>query len=498
MSTILENERVLATKIAYVGASGTGKSSNLKQIRKLPTASSPSSPAETVLWRPTHMGKFKGELEIHVTLDAIAGTDDLAAIVSGYDGIVLVVEPTEATLARDAAVVAALRPLLTAGGPSVVVQINKRDLPGALAADDVAARLQISDFPHFSASADGGNGVLETLGKVVRMVLGKVGGTDVFAARTEAPREEANLPPTAGGIMRRIDALDGSLAARLEQVAMMADRLEGLEGAFSTRIDRLIGAQALDLASIRAAQIPAEALLSPLGIRIDALERSLLGRIETIVEAQALEATANKSIFAAISAIATSQAEAVRSHESLARELTVLNARLIAVARDATAINEATGAQRSEIKAFSAALAAEREEFAARDRSARDQIANVERTVALVAEQVRDTADQLREVTVRQLDQAAHNGEVTNEIASQTNALANVNAAVEVLGRTLREFAPLPRAVMGVEEALQKALTGQDALGERLETLENDLASIAEGVSALGADLKKPKGWFGG
>jgi hypothetical protein len=444
------------------------------------------------------MGKFKGELEIHVTLDAVTGTDDLATIVGSYDGIVLVVEPTEATLARDAAVLAALRPLLTAGGPSVVVQINKRDLPGALTADDVAARLQISDFPLFSASADGGNGVLETLGKVVRMVLGEVGGTDVFAARTEAPREEGNLPPTAGGIMRRIDALDGVLAARLEQVATTADRLEGLEGAFSTRIDRLIGAQALDLASIRAAQLPAEALLSPLGIRIDALERSLLGRIETIVEAQALEATANKSIFAAISAIATSQAEAVRSHESLARELTVLNARLIAVARDTTAVHEATGAQTSELKALYATISAEREVYAARDRSARDQVANLERTVALVAEQVRDTAAQLREVSVRQLDQAAHNGEVTTEIASQTNALANVSAAVDGLGRALREFAPLPRALGGVEEALQKALSSQEALGERFETLENDLASVAEGVSSLGADLKKPKGWFGG
>jgi hypothetical protein len=330
------------------------------------------------------------------------------------------------------------------------------------------------------------------------MVLGEVGGTDVFAARTEAPREEGNLPPTAGGIMRRIDALDGVLAARLEQVATTADRLEGLEGAFSTRIDRLIGAQALDLASIRAAQLPAEALLSPLGIRIDALERSLLGRIETIVEAQALEATANKSIFAAISAIATSQAEAVRSHESLARELTVLNARLIAVARDTTAVHEATGAQTSELKALYATISAEREVYAARDRSARDQVANLERTVALVAEQVRDTAAQLREVSVRQLDQAAHNGEVTTEIASQTNALANVSAAVDGLGRALREFAPLPRALGGVEEALQKALSSQEALGERFETLENDLASVAEGVSSLGADLKKPKGWFGG
>lgn len=498
MATILENERVLATKIAYVGASGTGKSANLKQIRKLPTASSPNSAAETVLWRPTHMGKFKGEFEIHVTLDAIPATDDFTTIVNGYDGLVLVVEPTEEALARDAAVLSALRPLLNADGPSVVVQINKRDLPGALTADDVVARLQISDFPYFYASADGGNGVLETLGKVVRMVLGKMGGSEAFAPRSEAAREETSHAPTASGILRRIDALDGALSARLEQVAVTADRLEGLEGALTARIDRLVGTQATDIASVRAAQVPAEALLTPLGIRIDALERSLLGRIETIVEAQALEATANKSIFAAISAIATSQAEAVRSQESLARELTVLNARLIAVARDTTAINEAMGAQKSELKALSAAFAAEREAYATRDRSARDQVANLERTVAVVAEQVRDTAAQLREVSVRQLDQAAQHGEVSTEIAAQTSALSNVGAAVDALGRTLREFAPLPRAVMGVEESLQKALTGQDALSERLETLENDIASVAEGVSSLGADLKKPKGWFGG
>ena len=109
MATILENERVLATKIAYLGAHGAGKSANLKQIRKLPTAATPDPAAETVLWRPTHMGKFKGELEIHVTLDAVADSENFSRIAQIYDGLVLVVEPTEATLARDLALVAALR-----------------------------------------------------------------------------------------------------------------------------------------------------------------------------------------------------------------------------------------------------------------------------------------------------------------------------------------------------------------------------------------------------
>ena len=52
-----------------------------------------------------------------------------------------------------------------------VLQLNKRDLPGALPAQELVHQLQLKQEPVFEAVAVKGVGILETLKAVARQVL---------------------------------------------------------------------------------------------------------------------------------------------------------------------------------------------------------------------------------------------------------------------------------------------------------------------------------------
>ena len=52
-----------------------------------------------------------------------------------------------------------------------VLQLNKRDLPTAMAVDDLKRELSKKDEPVFEAIANQGKGVFETLKEVARLVL---------------------------------------------------------------------------------------------------------------------------------------------------------------------------------------------------------------------------------------------------------------------------------------------------------------------------------------
>jgi hypothetical protein len=52
-----------------------------------------------------------------------------------------------------------------------VLQLNKRDLPGAMPVEDLAKQLQVKGEPIIEAVAVTGQGVFETLREVAKLVL---------------------------------------------------------------------------------------------------------------------------------------------------------------------------------------------------------------------------------------------------------------------------------------------------------------------------------------
>ena len=55
----------------------------------------------------------------------------------------------------------------------MVIQFNKRDLPGIMSVEELNARLNTKGRPHFEASATVGNGVFDTLKLIIKLVLEK-------------------------------------------------------------------------------------------------------------------------------------------------------------------------------------------------------------------------------------------------------------------------------------------------------------------------------------
>src|SRR6185295_18981194 len=98
------------------------------------------------------------------------------AILRGTDGIVLVADSQEARLAANVESVRNLEKNLREQEIEIaevpyVLQLNKRDLPSALPADELRQLLAIKDEPTFEATATTGAGVFETLKGIAREVL---------------------------------------------------------------------------------------------------------------------------------------------------------------------------------------------------------------------------------------------------------------------------------------------------------------------------------------
>lgn len=97
-------------------------------------------------------------------------------LLKGVDGVVFV---ADSQIDRDEANAEAMQSLyetLDAGGYDVsrlplVIQYNKRDLPGILAVEELRAHLNPAGVPDFESVATEGKGVFETLAAVSRLVV---------------------------------------------------------------------------------------------------------------------------------------------------------------------------------------------------------------------------------------------------------------------------------------------------------------------------------------
>jgi mutual gliding-motility protein MglA len=98
------------------------------------------------------------------------------AVLRGADGIIFVADSQEARLQANVESIRNLDSHLKSYGRDVgeipyVLQLNKRDLPSALPADELWRRLNVKGEPTVEATAPNGQGVLETLKVAAREVL---------------------------------------------------------------------------------------------------------------------------------------------------------------------------------------------------------------------------------------------------------------------------------------------------------------------------------------
>jgi mutual gliding-motility protein MglA len=189
MAYLNVKERVIEAKIVYYGAGLSGKTTNLEQVKKLSAGGncgemmSLNTDGDRTLyfdWLPYNIGKVSG-CEVKIQLYTVPGQPQYAEtrrkVLSGADGVVLVLDSQSGALEKNLSTLKDLRAHIAANKLEHVpwvVQLNKRDLPTAMAPEDLLKMVGLSGSAYVEAVAAEGRGVFETLQEATKAVLESV------------------------------------------------------------------------------------------------------------------------------------------------------------------------------------------------------------------------------------------------------------------------------------------------------------------------------------
>ncbi len=188
MAMINPRQKELIAKIVYYGPGLGGKTTNLKYIFD---HTSPSSRGELVTLNtqgdrtlffdvlPLNLGTIKGykiRFQLYTVPGQVFYSESRKIILRGVDGIVFVADSQRERMDANIESIEDLQENLRQYNYSFatmpyVLQLNKRDLPTAVPADEMKKALVIKGEPVVEAIAIRGVGVMETLKEIAKQVL---------------------------------------------------------------------------------------------------------------------------------------------------------------------------------------------------------------------------------------------------------------------------------------------------------------------------------------
>jgi hypothetical protein len=314
MAYLNVRERRIEAKIAYVGGDLAGKATNFDQLKlatndarigKIETTTTDDGVRLSLAWQPPE-SRFR-DCDVLVSIVAEHGamsTDRFANVLREADGVVVVVDAHPSAHARNLASLTTVRDVMARAesrNVPIVIQINKTDLPDALAADDVVGALDAQDFTHVIAAAARGEGVIETLEAALNEVLSSM--------QTELNQHEDGTPPTvrpaaANGATAQSPGADAArsgghpLLAALRQVLRetVREHVDELETRVSarleaslTRIEQRISATERNIESLvsHASTLASKDDVSSVGGRLDRVRDDVKTELVRTLEARA-------------------------------------------------------------------------------------------------------------------------------------------------------------------------------------------------------------------
>ncbi|MGH9343494.1 MAG: GTP-binding protein [Terriglobia bacterium] len=191
MSFINKALREINCKIVYYGAGLGGKTTNLQWIfeqtsrdsgEKMLSLATENDRTLFFDFLPLDLGTVRGfkiRLHLYTVPGQISYQTSRKLILRGVDGVVFVADSHSSRMEANFAAIDDLQQNLKELGEDFrklpyVLQINKRDLAGALPANRMASLLMRKDEPVFEAVANQGVGVLDTLKSIGRQVLSRM------------------------------------------------------------------------------------------------------------------------------------------------------------------------------------------------------------------------------------------------------------------------------------------------------------------------------------
>lgn len=211
MVSINYSAREVCCKIVYYGPGLSGKTTNLQYVHsKVPGNTrgeliSLATEADRTLYfdfLPINIGTINGftaKFQLYTVPGQVYYNATRKLVLRGVDGIVFVADSQPEKMDENIESLTNLAENLREYGYDittipVVLQFNKRDLPGVLSIEELNARLNPHNWPTYEASATVGNGVFDTLKRIIKMVLDKAKSTSAPKMRPAAVASKPAAP----------------------------------------------------------------------------------------------------------------------------------------------------------------------------------------------------------------------------------------------------------------------------------------------------------------
>ena len=183
--------REINVKIVYFGVPNSGKLTNLSNLYNRVASDSKGkmisleADYDRVIFfdflppdLPDIRG-FKVRVHVYMVKGSLLYTQNMVKQMKGTDGVVLVVDSDPARQDENQQAMADLANLLKENGADIstipyVIQYNKRDLPGVPTVAELRGQLNAAGVADFEAVATTGQGVIETLKSITKLVHAKL------------------------------------------------------------------------------------------------------------------------------------------------------------------------------------------------------------------------------------------------------------------------------------------------------------------------------------
>jgi signal recognition particle receptor subunit beta len=188
MSLVNYSTREITCKIVYYGPGRSGKTSNLQYVhafvpeeRKGPMVSLATETDRTLFFDflPLDLGTISGfrtRMQLYTVPGQVYYNATRKLVLRGADGVVFVADSQREQFDDNIESLRNLHENLLEENVDLrtfpmVIQYNKRDLPGVLPISDLDDALNFRGVPAFPAAAVSGDGVFDTLKAVSQLVL---------------------------------------------------------------------------------------------------------------------------------------------------------------------------------------------------------------------------------------------------------------------------------------------------------------------------------------
>lgn len=188
MSLVNHATREITCKIVYYGPGRSGKTTNLQYVhgavpddRKGQMVSLATETDRTLFfdYLPLDLGSISGfrtRLQLYTVPGQVYYNATRKLVLRGADGVVFVADSQREQMEENIESLRNLQENLLEHGMDIrevplVLQYNKRDLPGVASVEEMEELLNFRGVPQISAAAVSGVGVFETLRRISELVL---------------------------------------------------------------------------------------------------------------------------------------------------------------------------------------------------------------------------------------------------------------------------------------------------------------------------------------